>query len=624
MTRNNRNHLRSRRRKRHTGAARGGGVLRNGLLRGGFFRNGLFPDGPLREGLSRGGLLARSALLALAVLVPVSIFAVWTTFGKGKKPEKDSASSAAYATANPTRELAPTAAAEVSVQGISITGLSRADAKESLLAAFPWAMTLEYENEHFPIPDQLEPEIDRILEKIYSSPAAGPRSESFDFESVRQSSAEAARAFADQFNRSPEDSQLVSYDRETGKYQYSKEVSGLELNQDALTEAIVAAAKSGDYAAVITPSFTITPPSRNQAQAKEQYQVIGTFTTKTTNNKNRNQNIRLAVDAIDGRILKPGEEFSFNLSTGNRTSEKGYQPAGAYKNGVLIEEPGGGVCQVSTTLYHAIINSGFMTTERNSHSFAPSYVEPGQDAMVSFDGYAGPDLKFVNTSSASIALRAAFKDNQLKLSIVGLPVLEDGVKVSIRSEQVGETAPPEPTVSENPALPYGTQKEVESAKPGTSWKSFRILTKDGQVIEEKPLHSSNYRAKAAVIEQNTTVVGENGGVENSQTENGGGNSQTENSGGNTSSGNAGETGAPVNSGTNLEENAGGTGAPEIGDGNIQAGNAGITGAPEDTDAAGTPENSGSAPEAPSPSPILPFGSTAPGTASASAGPGQNS
>ena len=86
------------------------------------------------------------------------------------------------------------------------------------------------------------------------------------------------------------------------------------------------------------------------------------------------------------------------------------------------------------TLYHAIITSGFMTTERNSHSFAPSYVEPGQDAMVSFDGYAGPDLKFVNTNTTSIALRANFQDNLLKISIVGLPVLEDGVKVSIRSE----------------------------------------------------------------------------------------------------------------------------------------------------------------------------------------------
>ena len=68
------------------------------------------------------------------------------------------------------------------------------------------------------------------------------------------------------------------------------------------------------------------------------------------------------------------------MATGNRTSDKGYQPAGAYRNGVLIEEPGGGVCQVSTTLYHAIIQSGFKTTERNFHSFAPSYIEKGQDA----------------------------------------------------------------------------------------------------------------------------------------------------------------------------------------------------------------------------------------------------
>lgn len=589
MTRNSRNHLRSRRRKRHTGAARGG---------------------LLREGLSRGGLLARSTLLALAVLVPVSIVAAWITFGKGKKSEQGSASSAAYAAATPTAGPVPVPAVEISVQGVSITGLSREEARARLLAAFPWAMTLEYENEHFPVPDQLEPEIDRILEKVYSAPAAEPQSESFDFESIGRSIAEAVSAFADQFNRSPEDSQLVSYDRETGKYQYSKEVSGLELNQEALTEAILTAAKSGDYAAVITPNFTITPPSRNQAQAKEQYQVIGTFTTKTTNNKNRNQNIRLAVDAIDGRILKPGEEFSFNLATGNRTSEKGYQPAGAYKNGVLIEEPGGGVCQVSTTLYHAILNSGFMTTERNSHSFAPSYVEPGQDAMVSFDGYAGPDLKFVNTSSASIALRAAFKDNQLKLSIVGLPVLEDGVKVSIRSEKVGETAPPEPVVSENPTLPYGTQKEVESAKSGTSWKSFRLLTKDGQVLEEKPLHSSNYRAKAAVIEQNTTVMGENEAAENGG-ESGGGSTAPENG---------------VETGT--VENAGETGSPENPEAAGTLANPGAAGTPENPGATGTPENPSTPPEtlppSPSPSPILPFGSTAPGTASASATPGQNS
>ena len=204
-------------------------------------------------------------------------------------------------------------------------------------------------------------------------------------------------------------------------------------------------------------------------------------------------------------ILKPGEEFSFNNTTGNRTSQKGYQPAGAYRNGVLIEEPGGGVCQVSTTLYHAIIESGFKTTERNSHSFAPSYVEKGQDAMVSFDGYAGPDLKFINTGSSSVVLRASLDGTTLKLSIVGIPVLEDGVKVTIRSEKVKDSDPLPATYEENTALPFGTEKVVDKGTIGGYFKSYRVIKKGDTVIKEEPLHNSSYKGKPQVIQRNTTL-----------------------------------------------------------------------------------------------------------------------
>ena len=453
-------------------------------------------------------VLSRGFVLSLAVLVPVLTFAAWTVFGKDRRETKQPSASAAYAPDAPMEASSLPAAPAVTVQGVDLTGLDRSAAEKKLTEAFSWDVSVVWENDRLPFPNPLEPEIGRILDEIYAAGQSSSENYTFDLEAVEERILEAADEFAGRFDRSPENSQLVSYDRETGKYQYSKEVSGLRLDRDQLAADVLAAVNSGSYTASISPSLTIIPPERTQAQAKEQYQVIGTFTTKTTNNKNRNQNIQLAVDAIDGRILKAGEEFSFNLATGNRTSEKGYQPAGAYKNGVLIEEPGGGVCQVSTTLYHAIITSGFMTTERNSHSFAPSYVEPGQDAMVSFDGYAGPDLKFVNTNTTSIALRANFQDNLLKLSIVGLPVLEDGVKVSIRSEQVGETPAPDQVLEENPNLPYGTQQQVEAPKPGASWKSFRVVTKNGEVIQETPLHNSNYRPKAGVIQQNTTVPGE--------------------------------------------------------------------------------------------------------------------
>lgn len=473
-------------------------------------RSNRFRSRRKRSRLSRmhTAVLPRGLVLSLAVLVPALAFAAWTTFGKDRRESKQPSASAAYVPGSPAETASVPIARTVAVQGVDITGLDRAAAEKKLTGAFSWDIAVAYENDRLPFPDQLAPEIKRILDEVYGSSQSQTAEYSFDLTAVEGRIREAADSFAARFDRSPENSQLVSYDRETGKYQYSKEVSGLSLDRDQLAADVLAAVKSGSYAASIPPSLTIIPPERTQAQAKEQYQVIGTFTTKTTSNKNRNQNIRLAVDAIDGRILKSGEEFSFNLATGNRTSEKGYQPAGAYKNGVLIEEPGGGVCQVSTTLYHAIITSGFMTTERNSHSFAPGYVEPGQDAMVSFDGYAGPDLKFVNTNDTSIALRAKFQDNQLKISIVGLPVLEEGVEVSIRSEQVGETPAPDSVVEENPNIPFGTQKQVESSKPGAAWKSFRVVTKNGEVVQETPLHSSNYRPKAGIIHQNTTVPGQ--------------------------------------------------------------------------------------------------------------------
>lgn len=451
--------------------------------------------------------------LFLAIVAALVLMGgIWWTVWAGSS--KDTAQTAPETAGIQARSTAPSGRPEsgrtpqkILVQGLDLTGLSPGQAREKLLAAHPWNLTVSYEDHSYPVPNPLEKEIDRIISTIsetaFTDDTAAETEYHFDYEAIGREIAAGTEDLAAQLNRNPVDSQLESYDRATGIYQYSQAKIGLSLNQEQLAADILKAARRQDYQAVITPVFKEIPPARTQAQAKEQYQVIGTFTTRTTNNKNRNQNIHLAVEAIDGRILKPGEEFSFNQATGNRTSEKGYQPAGAYKNGVLIEEPGGGVCQVSTTLYHAIINSGFSTTERNSHSFSPSYVEPGQDAMVSFDGYAGPDLKFVNTQSTTVALRAAFSDNQLKLSIVGLPVLEDGVTVSIRSEKVNESAPLEPVYEENPDLPLGVEKEVEKGKTGTEWRSYRVLSKDGQIVEEKPLHRSSYKGKAAVVQRGT-------------------------------------------------------------------------------------------------------------------------
>ena len=485
----------------------------------------------------------------------------------GRRPESAVEESS---TASVAEHLAGTVTAYEGtvVEGIDITGKGRGDT-EKLLLEKTKGLSVVWQDETVTAEEETGGAVRRILDEIYGNGQMKTGTFGFDMDSLEESFRALAKELAGKWNRAAADSQLVSFDKETGAYTYSEAKAGRTLNENALVQGLMEAVKAGNYAAV-EPEFSESSPKRSAAQAKEQYQVIGSFTTKTTSNKNRNENIRLAVEAIDGRILKPGEEFSFNLATGNRTKEKGYQPAGAYRNGVLIEEPGGGVCQVSTTLYNAIVSSGLSATERHSHSFTPSYIQPGEDAMVSFDGYAGPDLKFVNSEPTTVAVRASLKDNTLKISIVGLPILEDGVKVTMRSEKVRDVEPPAPVYEANDGLPAGTEKVVDQGQKGGVWKTFRVVTKDGNVLEETPLHNTTYRGKASVIQKNENAAetGESSAEAGANESAAGG--QTQESAG---QGNAGEESA--GQGSAGQENAGqGNAGQTSGTGNAAGGNAG--------------------------------------------------
>ena len=393
---------------------------------------------------------------------------------------------------------------EVKVDGITITGMSKNQARNAILKEYPWNMTVTYDGDTYNVTNLAAEKVDALLDEIYSGEPA--ESYTLNMDGLEEAAAGEAENCAAKWNKKAKNGSIDSYDKEKGAFVFAGEENGFAIDQEKLAADILKALKDKKFDASITATGSETAPDISAAAAKEKYKTISTFTTKTTANKARNTNIRLASEALNGTVVHPGEEFSFNLATGNRTSEKGYQPAGAYRNGVLIEEPGGGVCQVSTTLYHAIINSGYKTTERNFHSFAPSYIDKGQDAMVSFDGYAGPDLKFVNTQNTSIGLRASFDGKQLKLSIVGLPLLEENERISMRSEKIRELEPPAPVYEENPELAYGEEKIVEQAQPGSVWKSYRIRTKNGQVEEETFLYTSTYKAKPAKIQRNSAAL----------------------------------------------------------------------------------------------------------------------
>ena len=390
---------------------------------------------------------------------------------------------------------------EVTVDGISITGMSREEAKEALLEEFQWGMKVTYNGEEYPVDNLMAGKIDDLLEEIYT----GEPKESYtlDTSGLEDAAAEAAAAAAAQWDVEPQNGEIESFNEETGSFVYTAEKNGIKIDQEKLASDILTQVNAREFQAVIEASANEVAPDMTAAEAKEKYQVIGTYTTTTTANSDRNKNIELASDAINGVVVQPGQEFSFNNTTGERSEAKGYRPAGAYVNGVLVEEPGGGVCQVSSTLYNAVVFSGLTTTERHAHSYEPSYVTPGEDAMVSF---GGPDMKFVNNSPYAVAIRANFANRQLRISIVGIPILEEGVTISMHSEKVAELDAPAPVYEEDQTLQPGEEKIVKAETKGSRWVTNLVTKKNGEVISDEFFHNSTYRGKSATIRRNTSGV----------------------------------------------------------------------------------------------------------------------
>lgn len=390
---------------------------------------------------------------------------------------------------------------EVSVDGVPITGMSKEEARKTLMDHYRWEMKIIYGEKEYQIKNLVEDKVDNLMKEIYS----GEPQESYSLDVTgldEDIKSEVSKAAA-KWDVQPKNGSISGFDKEKGSFIYSGEQTGLVINQEKLADDIQTQVTDKNFQAEVQAEAKTVAPEITEAQAKEMYQVIGTFTTTTTSNKDRNTNIQLASEAMNGMIIQPGEEFSFNKATGERSLAKGYKPAGAYVNGQLVEEPGGGVCQVSSTLYNSVVFSGLTTTERHAHSYEPSYVTPGEDAMVS---YGGPDMKFVNNSPSAVAIRTSFKDRKLKISIVGIPILEKGEELYMTSQKTAELDPPAPSYEEDQTLQPNEEKVVIEAKKGSRWVTNLVRKKDGKVVSDEFFHNSTYRGKPATIKRNTSGV----------------------------------------------------------------------------------------------------------------------
>lgn len=394
----------------------------------------------------------------------------------------------------------------VKIDDIDITGMSKQEVHDVVLKKYDWGMKVSYNGEIYDLNNIIEEELNQILNEIF---LGKPKSEyTIKFKGLENLIDAEVEAVSNKWNVKARNATLIDFNKDTGEYIYEDGKDGLEIDVVTLKENIVKAVEEKNFKAIIEVNAKVTKPSiATKEEVKALYKVIGTFTTTTTDNKDRNINIDLANKALDGKVIKPGEEFSFNLTTGNRTLEKGYRPAGAYLNGKLIEEPGGGVCQVSSTLYNAVIFSGLTTTERHAHSFEPNYVTPGEDAMVSYDGYSGPDMKFVNTSDVAIVLRAKLIDKKLTVSVVGIPILDSDEKVYMTSSKIKEYEEPTPDFENDSTLLAGQDVVIKKGTKGSRWSTNIVHKKGDNILKNEVLHYSTYKGKSAIVKRNIALTG---------------------------------------------------------------------------------------------------------------------
>ena len=205
---------------------------------------------------------------------------------------------------------------------------------------------------------------------------------------------------------------------------------------------------------------------------KEKFEVslLSSYTTYfDEKNEARSHNIRLAASKIHGTVVQNGEIFSFNERVGQRTAERGFERAAIIENGEFVEGVGGGVCQVSTTLYNAALLSGCKVTEYHPHSLAVSYVPPSRDAMVSGTFF---DLKFKNVTGSTIYIKSLTGENYVCFKVYGR---DFGVKYGLKSTVTGAIEAPE-EFTDDIAL-------VRGGKDGIISEGYLTISKNGVTRE---------------------------------------------------------------------------------------------------------------------------------------------
>ena len=281
-------------------------------------------------------------------------------------------------------------------------------------------------------------------------------------------------------------------DKTTGEPTESR--VGVAFDVSAVQAQLDAAAPGTEFLADAQVEFPTV--STEELQACMFRDVLGTFTTKCAGPWGRHQNIKLASAAINGKIYNPGEEFWYNSTVGQRTAARGYQEAGVYEAGRTTTGIGGGICQVSSTLYYAVLLSDLDIVLRYCHMFNPGYMPIGCDATVS---WGGPDFAFRNSRDYPIKIVTSYNDdtNELTCTIMGTKVDDHYV---VMTNAVLASYDYQTVYQESPDVAPGEEVIDQYGHTGYHVRTWRnIYDGDGNLLSSRVEADSHYDVGNKII-----------------------------------------------------------------------------------------------------------------------------
>jgi len=286
--------------------------------------------------------------------------------------------------------------------------------------------------------------------------------------------------------------QEASVEFKNGHFIRKYEVSSFELDEPEVGAAALAAMIEQ------SPTFELPMKKASVGVPNEVVDainvVVQSFSTNfSAGNLNRSNNIRIAAGSLSGKVLMPGEVLSYNETVGRRTPKAGYKLAGVYANGRHEVDYGGGICQVSTTLFNAAALANLEIVSRQNHSMPVPYVPVGRDATVDYNGI---DFKIKNSYDTPIAVASEVNGGTITFYILGSKKLDYQVKLvtSDHSSWGGSVK----FVSDGSLAP-GKTRVVERGSTGRKCTTWRVIEKDGVEIERQRLFDSIYRASPRII-----------------------------------------------------------------------------------------------------------------------------